>query len=46
MKKSKFSEEQIATAWRKVEGAAPVAEVTRKLGEVSRGLSDKCEAVL
>ncbi len=32
MKKSKYSEEQIATALRHVEAGAPVAEVTRKLG--------------
>jgi len=32
MKKSKFSEEQIATALRQVDAGAPVPEVTRKLG--------------
>ena len=32
MKKSKFSEEQIATAWRHLDAGAPVLEVTRKLG--------------
>ena len=32
MKKSKYSEEQIATALRQVEARTPVAEVTRKLG--------------
>ena len=32
MKKSKYSEEQIATALRLVEAGTPVAEVTRKLG--------------
>ncbi|MCA9469728.1 MAG: transposase [Nitrospira sp.] len=32
MKKSKYSEEQIATALRHVDAGAPVAEVTRKLG--------------
>ena len=32
MKKSKFSEEQIATALRHVDAGAPVLEVTRKLG--------------
>lgn len=32
MKKSKFSEEQIATAMRQVDAGAPVPEVTRKLG--------------
>jgi len=32
MKKSKFSEEQIATALRHVAAGAPVLEVTRKLG--------------
>ena len=32
MKKSRFSEGQIATALRQVEAGAPLAEVTRKLG--------------
>ena len=32
MKKSKFSEEQIATALRQVDAGAPIAEVTRTLG--------------
>lgn len=32
MKKSRFSEEQIATAVRHVDAGAPVAEVTRALG--------------
>jgi putative transposase len=32
MKKSKFSEEQIATALRQVDTGAPVPEVTRTLG--------------
>lgn len=32
MKKSKFSEEQIATALRQVDAGAPVPEVTRALG--------------
>ena len=32
MKKSKFSEEQIATALRQIDAGAPVLEVTRKLG--------------
>jgi len=32
MKKSRFSEEQIATALRHVDAGAPVAEVTRALG--------------
>ena len=32
MKKSEFSEEQIATALRQVDAGAPVPEVTRKLG--------------
>ena len=32
MKKSKYSEEQIATALRHVEAGTPVAEMTRKLG--------------
>ena len=32
MKKSKYSEAQIATAFRQVEAGAPIAEVTRKLG--------------
>jgi putative transposase len=32
MKKSKFSEEQIATALRQVDAGAPVSEVTRALG--------------
>jgi len=32
MKKSKFSEEQIATALRQVDAGAPVPEVTRTLG--------------
>jgi putative transposase len=32
MKKSKYSEEQIATALRQVDAGAPVPEVTRKLG--------------
>jgi putative transposase len=32
MKKSKVSEEQIATALRHVDAGAPVLEVTRKLG--------------
>lgn len=32
MKKSKFSEEQIATALRQIDVGAPVLEVTRKLG--------------
>jgi putative transposase len=32
MKKSRFSEEQIATALRHVDAGAPVAEVTRSLG--------------
>ena len=31
MKKSKFSEEQIATALRQIDAGAPVLEVTRKL---------------
>jgi len=32
MKKSRFSEEQIATALRQVEARAPIPEVTRALG--------------
>ena len=32
MKKSKFSEEQIATVLRQIDAGAPVVEVTRKLG--------------
>ena len=32
MKKSKFSEQQIATALRQVDAGAPVREVTRKFG--------------
>ena len=32
MKKSRFSEEQIATALRQVDAGVPVAEVTRALG--------------
>ena len=32
MKKSRFSEEQIATALRHLDAGAPVAEVTRELG--------------
>lgn len=32
MKKSKYSDEQIATALRQVDAGAPVTEVTRKLG--------------
>lgn len=32
MKKSKFSEAQIATALRQVDAGAPIAEVTRTLG--------------
>jgi putative transposase len=32
MKKSKYSEEQIAATLRQVDAGAPVAEVTRKLG--------------
>jgi hypothetical protein len=32
MKKSKFSEEQIATALRQIDAGAPVLEMTRKLG--------------
>jgi putative transposase len=32
MKKSKFSEEQMATALRQVDAGAPVPEVTRTLG--------------
>ena len=32
MKKSKFSEEQIATALRQIDAGAPVLEVTQKLG--------------
>ena len=36
MKKSKFSEEQIATALRQIDAGAPVLEVTRKLGSVRR----------
>jgi putative transposase len=32
MKKSKFSEQQIATALRQVDAGAPVLEVTRKFG--------------
>ena len=32
MKKSKFSEEQIATALRQVDAGAPIPEVTRALG--------------
>jgi putative transposase len=32
MKKSKFTEEQIATALRQVDAGAPVLEVTRKFG--------------
>lgn len=32
MKKSKYSEEQIATALRQVDAGAPIPEVTRKLG--------------
>ena len=32
MKKSKYSEAQIATALRQVKAGAPIAEVTRKLG--------------
>ena len=32
MKKSMFSEEQIATALRQVDAVAPVPEVTRTLG--------------
>jgi len=32
MKKSRYSEEQIATALRQVEADAPIPEVTRSLG--------------
>lgn len=32
MQKSRFSEEQIATALRQVDAGAPIPEVTRKLG--------------
>jgi putative transposase len=32
MKKSKFSEEQIATALRQVDASAPIPEITRTLG--------------
>jgi putative transposase len=32
MKKSKFSEEQIATALRQIDAGAPIREVTRALG--------------
>ncbi len=32
MKKSKFSEEPIATAVRQVDAGAPIPEVTRRLG--------------
>ena len=32
MKKSQFSEDQIATALRQIDAGAPVLEVTRKLG--------------
>jgi putative transposase len=32
MRKSRFSEEQIATALRQVESGAPVAQVSRKMG--------------
>ena len=32
MKKSKFSEEQFATALRQIDAGAPVLAVTRKLG--------------
>jgi putative transposase len=32
MKKSRFSDEQIAHALRQAEGGTPVAEITRKLG--------------
>lgn len=32
MKKSRYSEEQIATALRQVEAGAPIPEVTRSLG--------------
>jgi len=32
LKKSKFSEEQIATALRQVDAGAPIPEVTRRLG--------------
>jgi putative transposase len=32
MKKSKFSEEQIATALRQVDAGAPIPEITRALG--------------
>ena len=32
MKKSQFSEDQIATAFRQIDAGAPVLEVTRKLG--------------
>jgi hypothetical protein len=33
MKKSKFSEQEIATALRQVDAGAPIAEVTRALGQ-------------
>jgi putative transposase len=39
MKKSRFSEEQIATTLRQVDAGVPVAEVTRALG-VSEQTSD------
>ena len=32
MRKSRFSEEQIATALRQVESGAPVAQVSRRMG--------------
>ena len=32
MRKSRYSDEQIATALRQVEAGTPVAEITRKLG--------------
>ena len=32
VKKSKFSEEQIATALRQIDAGRPILEVTRKLG--------------
>lgn len=32
MKKSRFSEEQIALAWRRAETGTPILEVCRKMG--------------
>jgi hypothetical protein len=46
MKKSKFSEEQIATALRQVDAGHPVPEVTRTLGIRITGRDDLPEKKL